>query len=111
MTHEAVFYPAHCRSARALLGWTQAELAAVASVGRMTVKRFEAGDSVRPAQARAMRVALEGAGLAFIGDGAEWNGHVIRLGIVMVSGREPTGWTPEQSAPDSSRDVAGREET
>ncbi|PSJ19972.1 transcriptional regulator, partial [Halomonas sp. ND22Bw] len=32
---------AQCRAARGLLNWTQAELAAAASVGVVTVRQFE----------------------------------------------------------------------
>ncbi len=94
MADEVEFHPAHCRSARALVGWTQAELAAAAGVGRMTVKRFESGDALRPAQAKAIRGALEGAGVAIFGDGAALGDRTVRIGVAMVSGREPPGWTP-----------------
>lgn len=94
MTDELEFQPAHCRSARALLGWTQAELASVAGVGRMTVKRFESGEALRPAQAKAIRGALEQSGVALIGDGATWGDRTVRVGVAMVAGREPDGWTP-----------------
>ncbi len=99
MADEVEFHPAHCRSARALLGWTQAELAAAAGVGRMTVKRFEAGDALRPAQAKAIRGALEKAGVALIGDGAALGDRTVRIGVAMLSGREPSGWTPGQRVP------------
>ena len=91
MTDEVEFHPAHCRSARALLGWTQAELATAASVGRMTVKRFESGDALRPAQANAIRGALEHARVALVGDGSTWDGRTVRVGVAMVAGREPPG--------------------
>jgi transcriptional regulator with XRE-family HTH domain len=66
---------AQVRAARALIGWSQAELADAAGLPLSTVDRFETGapDSV-PAEAVAkMRAALESAGVAFIpknGDGA-----------------------------------------
>lgn len=58
-----------CSAARALLGWTSAQLAEAASVGQATVKRFEAGDSVRDTSVGAIRAALEEAGLIFIAAG------------------------------------------
>ena len=59
---------AQVRAARALIGWSQAELADAAGLPLSTVDRFETGapDSV-PAEAVAkMRAALELAGVAFI---------------------------------------------
>lgn len=64
------FSPNLCRAGRALLEWSAADLAAAASVGIATVKRFEAGDAVREASVAAIREALERGGLAFIAAGA-----------------------------------------
>jgi transcriptional regulator with XRE-family HTH domain len=58
---------AHLRAARALLGWSQAELAARAGLSSMTIKRAE-GSGKPPASAEAvtsMRAALEAAGVEF----------------------------------------------
>ena len=62
---------------------TQADLAEAASVGRMTVKRFEAGETVRPAQAAAMRLALEAKGVAFLAEGLEIEGRTISVGVAI----------------------------
>ena len=58
--------PEQCRSARAWLGWSQAELAERAKVGQSTVKDFEGGKRA-PIQATlaAMRVVLEAEGIGF----------------------------------------------
>lgn len=58
--------PEQCRSARAWLGWSQAELAERAKVGQSTVKDFEAGKRT-PIQATlgAMRAVLEAEGIGF----------------------------------------------
>lgn len=58
---------AQCRAARGLLNWTQAELAAAASVGVVTVRQFE-GQSAEPRAATltVIRQALEAAGVEFI---------------------------------------------
>jgi len=58
--------PEQCRSARAWLGWSQAELAERAKVGQSTVKDFESGKRT-PIQATlaAMRVVLETEGIGF----------------------------------------------
>lgn len=63
--------PATCRAGRALVGLTQAQLAAAASVGLSTIKNFEAG-SYEPIanNRRAIQAALEAAGVEFIEDGS-----------------------------------------
>ena len=82
--------PAQVRAARALIGWSQAQLAEAASVPLSTVERIEGGqpDSI-PAEAMTkLRAALESAGVAFIpknGGGA---------GVRLRKGREAEylGW-------------------
>lgn len=56
-----------CRAARALLGWSQQQLASAANVGLSTVRGFETG-TTRPVpnNLMAMREALEKAGIQFI---------------------------------------------
>jgi len=58
-----------CRSARALVGWTAADLAREAKVGLATVKRFELGGDARQSSVDAIIAALEGAGVRFISAG------------------------------------------
>ncbi|CAH0306698.1 DNA-binding transcriptional regulator [Roseomonas sp. CECT 9278] len=61
-----------CRAARALLDWTQAELAAAAAVSPGTVRGFEAGRHVpHRASAAALRRALEAVGIVFIDAGPD----------------------------------------
>lgn len=68
--------PAQCRAGRALLNWTQMQLAEQASVVRMTVTMFEAGGTVRISTRRRLQAALERAGVVLVwmddggGDGA-----------------------------------------
>jgi transcriptional regulator with XRE-family HTH domain len=89
---------AQVRAARALIGWSQAELAEAAGVSVSLVDRFEAGapDSI-PAEAVAkMGAALESAGVAFIpknGGGA---------GVRLRKGREAQylGWDDLNAAND-----------
>jgi len=59
-----------CRAARALLGWSAADLAASCKIGIATVKRFESGQTVQDASVDTMRKALEAAGVQFIAIGA-----------------------------------------
>ncbi len=56
-----------CRAARALLGWTQDQLASASRVGLATLRVFEAGGSQpRNATLTVLRQALESAGVQFI---------------------------------------------
>jgi transcriptional regulator with XRE-family HTH domain len=59
--------PAQCRAARALLDWSQLDLANHAAVGIVTVHQLEAGISQpRRATLYVIRRALEAAGVEFI---------------------------------------------
>jgi transcriptional regulator with XRE-family HTH domain len=61
--------PAQCRAARALLGWTQAKLAARAAVARKTIAEFEIGArQLRFRTRRDITTALEAGGLVFLWD-------------------------------------------
>jgi transcriptional regulator with XRE-family HTH domain len=61
--------PEQCRAARALLDWSQSQLALAAGVGVSTVKLFEKGGRQPMRQnLEAMRRALEEAGVDFLGD-------------------------------------------
>ncbi|WP_214621290.1 helix-turn-helix domain-containing protein [Sphingobium nicotianae] len=61
--------PRQVSAARALLDWTAALLAEKAGVGIATVKRLEAGETVRPASSAAVKAALEGGGIQFLSTG------------------------------------------
>ncbi len=57
---------AQCRAARALLRWSQPQLAAKARVGIVTIQDFESEKRApRTGTLLALRVALEAAGVAF----------------------------------------------
>jgi transcriptional regulator with XRE-family HTH domain len=63
--------PAQVRAARALLAWSQQDLARNAQVGASTVADFERGQRTPvPNNADAMRSALEDAGVKFMAGGA-----------------------------------------
>lgn len=63
--------PKHVRAARALLAWSQQDLAKAAGVGTSTVADFERGSRTPVANnAQAIRTALEGAGVTFLEGGA-----------------------------------------
>lgn len=59
--------PAQCRAARALLDWSQQQLADSARIGNATIRNFEAGrSSPQNATLDVLRRALEAAGVEFI---------------------------------------------
>lgn len=63
--------PKHVRAARALLAWSQQDLAKAAGVATSTVADFERGQRTPVANnAQAVRSALEGAGVRFLPGGA-----------------------------------------
>jgi DNA-binding transcriptional regulator YiaG len=71
-------FPSQCRAARALVELTQAELATAAGIGLSTVVDFEkARRDVSESARRAIRDALERAGVKFIG--ANGGGPGVRL--------------------------------
>lgn len=70
------------RAARALLGWSQDELAGRAAVAKPTIASFEAGRRQPYARTLAdIRKALEGAGVSFIaaGESSATGGPGVRL--------------------------------
>jgi transcriptional regulator with XRE-family HTH domain len=67
-----------CRAARALLDWTQKDLAVRAGVSRSTIRGFESGQhELQRASAAMIRMALEQAGVILIE--ADEQGAGVRL--------------------------------
>lgn len=58
--------PDQCRAARALMNWTQAELAMQAGVIRANVVLFERGHAASTVTRRRLQAALERAGIIFV---------------------------------------------
>lgn len=77
----AVITAAQCRAARALLGWSQDQLAEVSKVGKATIATFETGK--RAPYERTLldlRSALEDAGVSLMFDGqAVEGGEGVRM--------------------------------
>lgn len=65
--HCKILTPALCRAARGYLDWTQMELADRSGVSRSTIRDYE-GDrhDVHRATEAQLRLAFEGAGIAFV---------------------------------------------
>lgn len=68
---EAQVSSAQIRAARALLGISSKDLAAMSGVGWATVRRFDQSDGIPPSRSGTLervRHALEAAGIEFLGD-------------------------------------------
>lgn len=63
--------PEQCRAARALLNWTQQELATATSISAVSIRAFEKGGDMRDSNRKLLRLSLEAAGVIFLDDGAE----------------------------------------
>jgi transcriptional regulator with XRE-family HTH domain len=75
--------PEQCRAARALLGWSQADLEAASRVAKATIANFERGASTPFARTLDdIREALEAAGVVFLPENG--GGAGVRL-------RKPSG--------------------
>jgi transcriptional regulator with XRE-family HTH domain len=62
--------PSQCRAARALLDWSQQNLAEYSKIGNATIRNFEGGKSVpQHATLDVLKRCLEAAGVVFV-DGA-----------------------------------------
>ena len=72
--------PEQSAAGRALLGWSQKELADNAHLGESTVRNFEKGRGAQTFNhVQAMRIAMEGAGVLFLdSDGALGPGARLR---------------------------------
>lgn len=69
------------RAARALLGWSQGDLAGAAGVSLPTIKRLEPGDEALSGSHQtidAIRRALETAGVIFVAENGEGPGVRLR---------------------------------
>ncbi|WP_337181421.1 helix-turn-helix transcriptional regulator [Shinella sp.] len=58
--------PEQCRAARALLNWTQAELAERVSISAVSIRAFEKGGEMRDSNLKLLRMTFEAAGVTFI---------------------------------------------
>ena len=81
--NEGRMIPAQIRAARALLEWTQPQLAEAAGVSPSTLRDFESGKRIPIANnLSAIRTALETAGIAFLNAGDVATGPGVCLKLV-----------------------------
>ena len=71
--------PAQCRAARALLDWSQQQLAEASKIGNATIRNFESGRSTpQHATLALLRMTLEAAGVIFVPENGEGPGVRLR---------------------------------
>ncbi|HEY5105190.1 MAG TPA: helix-turn-helix transcriptional regulator [Caulobacteraceae bacterium] len=103
------FAPKHVRAARALLAWSQQDLAKKADVATSTVADFERGQRKPVANnAQAMREALEGAGIQFLPTGAVVGPPVPRMSLPGMGGA-PIRWVSTEDLGDWTNRTDGVE--
>jgi transcriptional regulator with XRE-family HTH domain len=91
--------PAQCRAARALLDWSQQQLAESATVGNATIRNFENGkSSPQHSTLDVLRRALEAAGVEFIpenggGPGVRLRKHAPKSSDSALIDEENPEWT------------------
>lgn len=88
MTTDLPLTAPQVRAARALLDWTQSEVAARTKLGLRTVKRVESGERLTAAADLSIRKTFEDAGVVFI-----WPGVV--EGVAVAAGAALAA-TPEK---------------
>jgi transcriptional regulator with XRE-family HTH domain len=79
----AMITPAQIRAARALIGWTQSDLAEASGVSHISIKNIERGATdPRASTLAAMQAAFEHAGVVFLDPGdTRQGGHGVRLRV------------------------------
>ena len=98
MNSEPAIEAAQSRAARALIGWSQAELAKASGVAASLIDRFESGESgALPAQAiRKIQAALEKAGVTFVPK----NGGGVGVRLSKGAEAQYLGWNDLTAAND-----------
>ena len=89
------------RAARILLHLGQEELAAIADVALVTVRRFEGGEEVGTEQQSRIRQAIEEAGAILIAAGRGTDGRHIEGGVALRTLEECSAATRERIASDT----------
>ncbi|KWV54792.1 hypothetical protein AS026_38150 [Rhizobium altiplani] len=72
--------PSQCRAARALLDWTQKDLAEKTSISAVSIRAFERGGEMRDSNLRLLTLTFEAAGITFQSEGEITDGGIgVRL--------------------------------
>jgi transcriptional regulator with XRE-family HTH domain len=80
--------PEQCRAARALIGWSQDQLAESSRVAKATIANFEAGNRTPYDRTLAdVAVALEAAGVEFLPEGESGAGVRLKLAVARLEQR------------------------
>ncbi|WP_334312022.1 helix-turn-helix domain-containing protein [Candidatus Phyllobacterium onerii] len=66
--------PEQCRAARALLNWTQDELAQRVSIAAASIRAFEKGREMRGSNQKLLRMTFEKAGIEFLDENGKGAG-------------------------------------
>ena len=70
--------PAQCRAARALLDWTQSDLAEATGLSAVTIRTFEKGGEMRDSNRTLLELSFEKAGIVFIWENGDGPGVRLR---------------------------------
>jgi DNA-binding XRE family transcriptional regulator len=105
--------PAQCQAARALLSWSQQDLAEHAGVELRTIHYFEKGRTPLRMTLNAITKALEDAGVLFLEDTAEFTNAVAVKPSVDVSRKFVAKGTaePDDGTPPAGSNAAWDDET
>ena len=76
--------PEQCRAARALLDWTQGQLADHVSVSPVSIRAFEKGGEMRDSNRKLIQMTFEAAGVQFIPENG--GGAGVRLAKAKAAG-------------------------
>ncbi|MBA3039334.1 MAG: helix-turn-helix transcriptional regulator [Rhizobiaceae bacterium] len=60
---------AQCRAARALLDWTQSDLAGRTAISAVSIRAFERGGEMRESNLKLLQLTFEAAGIVFEEEG------------------------------------------
>ncbi|MFK0164861.1 transcriptional regulator [Rhizobium sp. NPDC090279] len=75
--------PPQCRAARALLNWTQNDLAKQTAISAVSIRAFEKGGEMRESNLRLLKLTFEAAGVIFQNEGEMIQGGLgVRLRAV-----------------------------
>jgi len=68
MMSDAAITAKQCRAGRALLDWTQGDLASATGISIHTIRAFEHGGTMRRSKRNLVKSSLESAGVEFIAE-------------------------------------------